>query len=144
MSKKRKISWAAVEELLNATLLAVPEDIKKLPVLVVGRGGMPVAALAQYHLQSPHYQILTLQSYREEQRESINLISPPVSMYPVMLIIDDLVDSGETIKWILKRYPYTKFYLLTLFRKEHSPFFDIGHYYGAEVDSNCWIVFPWE
>jgi len=37
-----------------------------------------------------------------------------------------------------------RFQILTIFRKEHSPFFQEAHYYGAEVASNCWIVFPWE
>jgi xanthine phosphoribosyltransferase len=60
-----------------------------------------------------------------------------------VLIVDDIIDSGETMREILnvlgERYPDVEFKVMTLFQKPTAPF--RADFYSQE--SNEWIDFFW-
>ena len=60
------------------------------------------------------------------------------------LIVDDLVDSGKTMKYILNEYTFnpleTK--IATIFCKRDADF--KPDFFVEEISSHDWIVFPYE
>ena len=64
-----------------------------------------------------------------------------------ILIVDDIVDTGDTMKSLVDFYQYhypeldirTAGYIYKSHTSTHKP-----DYYGMETESNEWVVFPWE
>jgi len=115
-------------------------------LLAVARGGLTLAHLmAQafdmrnlYTLNSVHYE-------GELKLDTFNVFNiPDVSHAKRVLIIDDIVDSGETMEEILKilkdKFPDVEFKLATLFYKKTAvlqPDYTVR-------EATQWIDFFWE
>lgn len=115
-------------------------------LLGIARGGLTLAHLmAQamdirnlYTLNSIHYE-------GELKLETFNIFNiPDMSHARKVLIIDDIVDSGETMQEILKvlgeKFPNTEFKLATLFYKPTAVL--QPDYTVQKADK--WINFFWE
>lgn len=115
-------------------------------LLAVARGGLTLSHLmAQalnirdlYTLNSVHYD-------GEKKLDTFNIFNiPDLSWANRVLIIDDIVDSGETMKEILfilkEKFPNIEFKIATLFYKNTAlikPDFSVR-------EANEWIDFFWE
>jgi len=115
-------------------------------LLAVARGGLTLAHLmAQamdmrnlYSLNSVHYE-------GDLKLDTFNIFNiPDVSHAKRVLIIDDIVDSGETMEQILKilkeKFPNVEFKLATLFYKKTAvlqPDYTVR-------EATQWIDFFWE
>ena len=133
---------------INDTQILVDKsrDFKPEILLAVARGGLTLSHLmAQafnirdlYTLNSIHYD-------GEKKLDSFNIFNiPDLSWANRVLIIDDIVDSGETMKEILfilkEKFPNIEFKIATLFYKNTAlikPDFSIR-------EANEWIDFFWE
>ena len=129
------------QELVNNCRIFEPEIL-----LAVARGGLTLSHLmAQafnirdlYTLNSIHYD-------GEKKLDSFDVFNiPDLSWANRVLIIDDIVDSGETMKEILfilkEKFPNIEFKIATLFYKNTAlikPDFSIR-------EANEWIDFFWE
>lgn len=121
-------------------------DFEPEIILAVARGGLTLGhCMAQgmdmrnlYTLNSIHYE-------GELKLDTFNVFNiPDVSHAKRVLIVDDIVDSGETMEEILKllnqKFPKVDFKLATLFYKKTAkikPDFAIR-------EANEWIDFFWE
>ena len=91
-----------------------------------------------YTLNSIHYE-------GELKLDTFNIFNiPDISNAKKVLIIDDIVDSGETMREILiilkEKFPNVEFKLATLFYKDTAvikPDFSVR-------EANTWIEFFWE
>ena len=133
---------------INDTQILVDKsrDFKPEILLAVARGGLTLSHLmAQafnirdlYTLNSIHYD-------GEKKLDSFDVFNiPDLSRANRVLIIDDIVDSGETMKEILfilkEKFPNIEFKIATLFYKNTAlikPDFSIR-------EANEWIDFFWE
>ena len=133
---------------INDTQILVDKsrDFKPEILLAVARGGLTLSHLmAQafnirdlYTLNSIHYD-------GEKKLDSFNIFNiPDLSWANRVLIIDDIVDSGETMKEILfilkEKFPNIEFKIATLFYKNTAlikPDFSVR-------EANEWIDFFWE
>ena len=133
---------------INDTQILVDKcrDFKPEILLAVARGGLTLSHLmAQafnirdlYTLNSIHYD-------GEKKLDSFDVFNiPDLSWANRVLIIDDIVDSGETMKEILfilkEKFPNIEFKIATLFYKNTAlikPDFSIR-------EANEWIDFFWE
>ena len=107
-------------------------DFEPEILLAVARGGLTLA-----HLMSQAMDMRNLYTF--------NIFNiPDVSHAKKVLIVDDIVDSGETIREILKvlneKFPNVEFRLATLFYKKTAVL--KPDYYIKEA--NQWIDFFWE
>lgn len=57
------------------------------------------------------------------------------------LIVDDITDTGDTLNSEVVK-AYNRIYTATIF-KRHNSNFD-PNFVGYEIQSNKWLVFPWE
>ena len=115
-------------------------------LLAIARGGVTLSHLmAQaldirnlFTLNSIHYE-------KEEKLDTFNIFNiPDLTNAKKVLIIDDIVDSGETMKEILsilnEKFPKIEFKIATLFYKSTAlikPDFCVR-------EANEWIDFFWE
>ena len=115
-------------------------------LLAVARGGL---TLSHFMAQALHIRALyTLNSIHydgEVRLDTFNIFNiPDISHSKKVLIVDDIEDSGETIREILKvlneKFPNVEFRLATLFYKKTAVL--KPDYYIKEA--NQWIDFFWE
>lgn len=128
------------------TLVKMCKEFNPEIILGVARGGLTLAHLMSeamnmrnlYTLNSIHYE-------GELKLDTFNIFNiPDVSHAHRVLLVDDIVDSGETMEEILKilgeKFPKVEFKLATIFYKKTAvlqPDF-------AVKEATQWINFFWE
>ncbi len=115
-------------------------------LLAVARGGLTLSHLMAQALDIRNLFTLNSIHYEGEQKlDTFNIFNiPDLSNAKKVLIIDDIIDSGETMKEILiilnDKYPNIEFKIATLFYKSTAlikPDFSVR-------EANEWINFFWE
>lgn len=115
-------------------------------LLAVARGGLTLAHLMAQALDMRNLYSLNSVHYEGELKlDTFNVFNiPDVSHAKKVLIIDDIVDSGETMEEILKilkeKFPNVEFKLATLFYKKTAvlqPDYTVR-------EATQWIDFFWE
>lgn len=117
-------------------------------VVSIGKGGsIPGVILAEY-FDVDNYN-LGLKSYSKFDRTEIKEYQPLQSYEGFrgmrVLLVDDLADSGETFKYALRKFEENNVRCVNtaaVFKKTHSKF--TPDYFVDEVESNVWVVHPWE
>ncbi|KUJ75561.1 hypothetical protein AVO42_09655 [Thiomicrospira sp. XS5] len=111
-------------------------------IIAITRGGMIPATIIARELGIRLIDSISVRTYSHKQ------ISEPVILSDVtatqdgenFLLIDDLVDTGKTAKFVRERLP--KAYFATVYAKpEGKPLVDT---HVTEVSQDTWIYFPWD
>jgi len=113
---------------------------------MIGTNGFRVGA-ALYSKADPdiikrvNLAYIRVQHYKGRHRQTRVLLSPMVGKVEgPILIIDDIIDSGDTILSVRKKIRNAKSDIAVLFRK---PWAKVKpDYYLRETDK--WVVFPWD
>lgn len=115
-------------------------------IVGVTRGGLAPAAIIARELDIRLVDTVCIVSYKEgedglaDQRGEIEILKGIDSDGEGVLIIDDLVDSGETAKAVRAMLP--KAHMATVYAKPDGiPVVDT---YVTTVSQDTWIVFPWD
>lgn len=120
MSKKVFLTWDDINNLLDIIYSQVKGEIQY--VTGIPRGGTILAILFSH-------------------RFNIDYMEGVSPHYPYMLVLDDIADSGTTLKNIIEKYPQPKY--ATLHYKEGSKI--KPNFYGEKISKDYgWIVYPWE
>ncbi|WP_320034468.1 phosphoribosyltransferase [Campylobacterota bacterium DY0563] len=115
-------------------------------LLAIARGGLTLAHLMSQALDMRNLYSLNSIHYEGELKlNSFNIFNiPDVSHAKRVLIIDDIVDSGETMEEILKllaeKFPKVEFKLATIFYKKTAC---LQPDYAVK-EAKGWIDFFWE
>jgi xanthine phosphoribosyltransferase len=121
-------------------------DFEPEILLAVARGGLTLAHLMAQAMDMRNLYTLNSIHYEGELKlDTFNIFNiPDVSHAKRVLIVDDIVDSGETMREILKvlneRFPNVEFKLATLFYKKTAV---LRPDYCVR-EANEWIDFFWE
>jgi hypoxanthine phosphoribosyltransferase len=130
MSKKNKtfISWSEIDKLLDDIERQIKESGEKFDMIAgVTRGGLVPAVMLSHRLELPMMAITT---------EDAIL---PISLAKKTLIVDEIYDTGKTIKGLKQVNPMTQFAVLY-----HNVGLDQLEFYGKKMRLDNWLVFPWE
>jgi hypoxanthine phosphoribosyltransferase len=127
MKDKIFLSWNDIEALVD-NLAEQINQLDKKPFYIYGipRGGAIPGVWLSHKLGIKYQQINSAQISKTADLSHI-------------LIVDDICDSGETIKKIKENFP--KCQTATLYYKETA--IDKPDIYGETVEEE-WLVFPWE
>ncbi|MEM0457192.1 MAG: phosphoribosyltransferase [Nitrososphaerota archaeon] len=140
------LSWSDIEVLIDK----LAEQISSIyePNMLIGilRGGAIVASMLSDVLDMREVYTIGCRSYTGvEERETV-VIYQPLSLNSLwdknVLIVDDVVDTGETMKHIvqhIKGFNPRNVKTATLHIKPHTSF--VPDFYVENV--NAWIVYPW-
>ena len=144
------VSW----EELHRTAKALAWRLFELPqfvgVIAITRGGLVPAAIVARELEIRVLDTISAVSYHDnaadklEQRErqAVKLLKTPSQTEDGAgwLIVDDLVDTGETAKSVRALLP--KAHFATVYAKpDGRPLVDT---FVTEVSQDTWIYFPWD
>ena len=128
------------------------DDLQKLnipkpdAILAIARGGLTLAHhLAEIFDIREVFTINAVSYEKTQKKETIDIFNiPNLHSYKNILIVDDISDSGETFKKVLKilkeKYKNLNFKTLAIFYKPSSKF--KPDFYFQET--NEWIRFFWE
>ena len=121
-------------------------DFEPEILLAVARGGLTLSHLMAQAMDMRNlYTLNTIHYEGELKLDTFNIFNiPDVSHAKKVLIVDDIVDSGETMREILKvlseKFPNVEFKLATLFYKKTAV---LRPDYSVR-EANEWIDFFWE
>ncbi|MDY0052669.1 MAG: phosphoribosyltransferase family protein [Aliarcobacter sp.] len=121
-------------------------DFEPEILLAVARGGLTLSHLMAQAMNMRNLFTLNSIHYEGELKlDTFNIFNiPDVSYAKRVLIVDDIVDSGETMREILKvlneKFPKVEFKLATLFYKNTAV---LKPDYCVR-EANEWIDFFWE
>lgn len=111
-------------------------------ILCVTRGGLFPAALLARHLNIDNIETIGLQSYDPDMQQSqISMIKKPDPQYfSGALIVDDLVDTGQTFQYLRQKTSNCVF--ACLYAKPAGE--AMTDFYVRSFPQDEWIDFPWE
>lgn len=121
-------------------------DFEPDVLLAIARGGLTLAHLmAQAYDMRNLYAMNSIHYEGDLKLDTFNIFNvPDLSSSKRVLIIDDIVDSGETMREILRvlkeKFPKVEFKLATIFRKKTAV---IQPDYSVK-EADKWIDFFWE
>ena len=115
-------------------------------ILAVARGGLTLGHSLAVALENKN--LFTLNSIHYEDTNKLDTIQifnvPDLSKYTKILLVDDIIDSGESMveikRELLKRYPNLDIKIATVFYKEKAlllPEFKVK-------EAHDWVEFFWD
>ncbi len=143
MPNNLTLSWKQFEEdtdQLTQKLLAL--DQKWTAIVAIARGGLVPAAIVSNRLDIHWVDTICMSSYDDEtfQQHHMEVLKEFKSESQNILVIDDLVDSGNTFKLVREMLPNAHFACVYA-KPAGIPATDT---YFREVAGDTWLVFPWE
>ena len=121
------LSWDDIKDVVDKVVEKI-DNLEKKPFYIYGvpRGGLIPATWISHKTGIKYQQINPVQISKMADLSHI-------------LIIDDICDSGKTVKEIRENYPKVK--VACLYYKETAS--ETPDIYG-EIVGDEWLVFPWE
>ena len=118
-------------------------NIHVTKIVGIANGGLHVSIPLSEMLCLPHQQL------RISFYEGKFIFDPQSFVHEsddVILLVDDLLDSGKTIDYFMKKYLCCQgenLYVACLYCKYDNDHFQYANFY-VEEKPNDWLVFPWE
>jgi hypoxanthine phosphoribosyltransferase len=162
MSEKRYLGWGDVESCVRKLVEKIEASETKYDcILGLANGGLVPTCLIAKALHIKKVLTVSIKSYSGETAHEIQFLTSidykDLKGVRNLLIVDDLVDRGETlfeVEKILGYYNYSrkivcKFDSAVLYTKlghsTDSPYPRVLPTYTAETTTpDIWLVFPWE
>lgn len=132
-SSRLAITWEEIHQdakTLADQLSAIAEWDR---IVAIVRGGLVPAGLLAQHLNIDRVDTLSL--CRETQQ-----VLAPFADSDNLLIVDELVDTGQTIQTIKQHFP--KAHVAVLYAKPMGR--PLANSYVREFPQDVWLDFPWE
>ncbi|HDL1765589.1 TPA: xanthine phosphoribosyltransferase, partial [Mannheimia haemolytica] len=109
-------------------------------IIAVSRGGLFPAAVLARELGIRHVETVCIASYDHDSQGELNVLHAADTDGEGFIVVDDLVDTGNTAKEIRRMYPKARF--VTVFAKPHgAPLVDD---YVIDIPQETWIEQPWD
>ena len=140
--KSFPVSWEELHRNSRALAWRLLEMNTFKGIVAVTRGGLVPAAIVARELDIRLIDTVCVKSYNKKSKGSVNVLKDATAAGTGenWLIVDDLVDTGETIKSIRLTLPdahYATVYAKPSGREQVDTFI-------TEVSQDTWIYFPWD
>ena len=139
------VSWEELHRTAKALAWRLigqgPDDGQWNGIVAITRGGLVPAAIIARELDIRLIDTVCMTSYSDEHAQGdIKLLKGVAGDGTGWLIIDDLVDTGRTAKYVREMLP--KAHFATIYAKPAGrPLVDT---FVTEVSQDTWIYFPWD
>lgn len=137
------ISWEEFHRHSKALAWRLHEKGKWKGIIAVTRGGLVPAAIIARELEIRMIETICISSYDHKDQREAQILKPAGADKgdgSGWLVIDDLADTGNTVKIIRQIMP--KAHIATVYAKPAGlPLVDS---YVTEVSQDTWIHFPWD
>ena len=118
----------------------IKKKYKPEKLILISRGGLIPGSIIANYLGIQDVDVIALKTYADRKRSKEIKVYKRIKSEKKLVVIDDLVDSGETAKIVKEMMPNSKFVVLyakTSGKKQA----DLHLYDFRDKD---WLVFPWE
>ncbi|WP_395479873.1 xanthine phosphoribosyltransferase [Candidatus Curculioniphilus buchneri] len=140
MTKKYVITWDMLQIYTRTMAQRLLPTKQWTGIITVSRGGLVPGSLLARELGIRHVDTVCIASYDHDNQRNLNVLKHAAGDGEGCIIIDDLVDTGDTAKAIRKMYP--KAYFVTIFAKPAGrPLVDD---YVIDILQDTWIEQPWD
>ncbi len=113
-------------------------------IVAITRGGMAPAMIIARELDVRTVDTISVKSYSHQEQSEAEVLKAPdadiIGDGTGILIIDDLVDTGRTLKVVRDLYPNAHF--ATVYAKPEGR--EMVDTFITEVSQDTWIFFPWD
>lgn len=109
-------------------------------IIAVSRGGLVPASILARELNIRLVDTVCISSYDHNHQRELTVLKTAETDGEGYLVVDDLVDTGETAKAIRDMFPKAKF--VTLYAKPQGR--ELVDEYVADVEQDTWIQLPWD
>jgi len=121
-----------------------PDNGNWKAIVAITRGGMAPAMIIARELDVRTVDTISVKSYSHQDQSEAEVLKAPdadiIGDGTGVLIIDDLVDTGRTLKLVRDLYPNAHF--ATVYAKPEGR--DMVETFITEVSQDTWIFFPWD
>lgn len=139
----KKINFAQID---NACFSIARKIEQQSPngfvIAAVSRGGLVPAVIISHYLNYKDIRFIRLSSYDDKEKTQTRIADSTcdeVPDTPHTYIIDDICDSGETLRYLRRKYPSANIFTLINKNPQLQP-----DYAPLTEDSGVWVHFPWE
>ena len=139
------ISWAEIHKDCRKLVQYLVTQPAFQGIICVSRGGLIPGAILARELNIKMIETICVESYSDNSTDissSVKLLKEAhvKNQGAGWLIVDDLVDSGNTAEFVRASLPNARF--VTLYAKAKGrPFVD---HFVREFDQETWLFFPWD
>ncbi|CAL4320532.1 xanthine phosphoribosyltransferase [Buchnera aphidicola] len=141
MKKKYIVTWDILHIHTKTLAWRLYKKKKKWKgIFAVSRGGLVPCSILSRELCIRYVDTLCISSYNNRISKKMQVIKKIKSSGENILIVDDLVDTGRTAKYIRRMYP--KAYFVTIFAKPLGASFVDN--YVIDIPQDIWIEQPWD
>ncbi|HUK57799.1 MAG TPA: xanthine phosphoribosyltransferase [Stellaceae bacterium] len=139
-AKTFPVSWDELHRHARALAWRLLELGPWRGIVAITRGGLVPAAIVARELDLRIIDTVCVVSYDDRTQGTITILKRIAGDGEGLLIIDDLVDTGETARAVREMLP--KAHFATVYAKPAGrPLVDT---YVTEVSQDTWILFPWD
>ncbi len=143
-NKPFPITWEQVQRDSRILANKLKENYTFDAVVAVSRGGLVPAAIISKELDIKLVDTVCFnkspESESAEQKIHESILKSSKDFNGKVLVLDDVVNSGDTARLVRQNYPQAIF--AVLYVKTNSV--NMVDQYVTEVGQDSWIVFPWE
>ncbi len=138
--KSFPVSWQELHRDAKALAWRLSEMGRFSGIIAITRGGLVPAAIVARELDLRLIDTICVTSYDHQTQGDVKILKAPSGEGEKWLIVDDLVDTGATLKIVRRILP--KAHFATVYAKPAGrPLVDT---YVTEVSQDTWIYFPWD
>jgi len=138
--KTYPISWEQLHRDSRALAWRLVELQPWKGIVAITRGGLVPASIIARELEIRLVDTVCISSYDYQQQGETSVLKAPGINTESLLLIDDLVDTGQTARIVRDMLPEAHF--ATVYAKPAGrPLVDT---YITEVSQDTWILFPWD
>ena len=109
-------------------------------IIAITRGGLIPAAIIARELNIRLVDTVCVASYEHTEQRDINILKHAEGNGEGMLLVDDLVDTGNTAIAVRKLLP--KAHFVTIYAKPAGR--PVVDQFISEIEQDIWIHFPWD
>lgn len=142
MTEKIYIVWDELHRDIKNLCSILKNEGRYNKIVAVSRGGLLPAGIIAYELDIRNTAVVNVSTYVGNEHLRLDEIADTDGVGCVdehTLIVDDLVDSGQTFRVMRKQFPKGKF--VSVYAKEKGAN-EVDVYARKMPDQ--WIVFPWD
>ena len=134
------VSWQELHRDSKALAWRLMERAPWTGVVAITRGGLVPAAIVARELEIRLIDTVCIASYDDRDQNELRILKEVQGDGEGWLIVDDLVDTGQTAKAVRDMLP--KAHFATVYAKPAGrPLVDT---FITEVSQDTWILFPWD
>ena len=138
--KSFPVSWDQLHRDAKALAWRLMEGGPWQGIVAITRGGLVPAAIIARELEIRLIDTLCVASYEDQRLGEVRILKDVPGDGAGWLIVDDLVDTGQTARAVRDKLP--KAHFATVYAKPAGrPLVDT---FITEVSQDTWILFPWD